>query len=157
MLFHMERLQYADTVIFTEGEKDADTVTELHLKGQYGEVIGTTSGSATSWEPSLAKHLRGKRVVLMPDADEPGARFAEQVKASLETERIEFRTVTFEDASAKDVTEFLSNHSVEELVRRIGTDWVWMPNGQHLEEINDCVYCRADGEPHGFLDGEITI
>ena len=44
MLFNMELLSIADTVCITEGEKDASTVTELRLLGDYGLVIGTTSG-----------------------------------------------------------------------------------------------------------------
>lgn len=131
MLYNMELLKYANTVCITEGEKDAETVTNLRLGSQY-EVIGMTSGGANSWDDQFAKHLRGKRVVLMPDADEPGAKFAEAVKKSLAAEDIEYREVSFADAGAKDVTEFLEEHTVEELVRRIGPDWVRMPDGERL-------------------------
>ena len=134
LLFNADLLSIADTVCITEGEKDALTVTELHLLSSYGLVIGTTSGGAESWDASLAKHLRGKRVVLMPDADAAGARFATDVKASLDAEEIEYRVVSFEDAGAKDVTDFLAVHTVEDLVRRIGADWVRMPDGTRLND-----------------------
>lgn len=134
LLFNADLLSIADTVCITEGEKDALTVTELHLLSSYGLVIGTTSGGAESWDASLAKHLRGKRVVLMPDADAAGARFATDVKASLDAEEIEYRVVSFEDAGAKDVTDFLAVHTMEDLVRRIGADWVRMADGTRLNE-----------------------
>src|SRR5260370_40040737 len=114
MLFNMDWLQLGDVVCITEGEKDASTVTELHLLGDYGLVIGTTSGGAESWDASLAKHLRGKKVVLMPDADAAGAKFAAEVEASLKAEGIEYRVVSFADVVAKDVTDFLAVHTVEE-------------------------------------------
>lgn len=134
MLFNMELLHLADTVCITEGEKDAFTVTELHLLSDYGLVVGMTSGGAESWNSQLAKYLRGKKVVLMPDADAAGARFAADVKASLDAEGIEYRVVSFEDAGAKDVTDFLAVHTMEDLVRRIGADWVRMPDGTRLSE-----------------------
>lgn len=136
MLFNMELLEFADVVCITEGEKDAVTVTALQLDGTRGLVIGTTSGSAESWNANLAKPLRGKRVVLMPDADEPGARFAASVEASLKAEGIEYRVVSFEDVGAKDVTEFMeAGHTAEELAQRIGTDWIEVPSQQPQSEF----------------------
>jgi len=61
ILFNMELLEYAGVACITEGEKDACTVTDLHLLGDTGMVIGMTSGGAESWDAQLAKHLRGKR------------------------------------------------------------------------------------------------
>ena len=131
MLFNLELLHLAGTVCITEGEKDALTVTELHLLSDYGLAVGTTSGGAESWDSQLAKHLRGKKVVLMPDADAAGAKFAADVKASLHAEGIEYRVVSFEDVGAKDVTDFLeAGHTAEELAQRIGTDWVDVPSQQ---------------------------
>lgn len=155
ILFNMDLLQYAGTVCITEGEQDAQTVTDLHLTGNGGLMVGMTSGGANSWDGQLAKHLRDKQVVLMPDADEAGARFAEAVKKSLEAEGIEYREVGFADAGAKDVTEFLESHSVEELVRRIGTDWVRMPNGQivkdNLADVDLFSFAETD------LQNQITL
>ncbi len=126
------RLDFAEVVCITEGEKDAVRVTELGLNG--GNMIGTTSGGAESWDASLAKLLKGKRVVVMPDADEAGAKYSADVRASLETEGIEYRIVTFADVGQKDVTDFLAaGHTKEELAVRIGTDWVNIP----MEESKD--------------------
>jgi len=42
--------------------------------------------------------------------------------------------VTFDDVCAKDVTDFLAEHTVEDLVRRLGSDWVRMPDGERLQD-----------------------
>jgi hypothetical protein len=70
----------------------------------------------------------------MPDADAAGARFAADVKASLEAEGIQYRVVSFADVGQKDVSDFLkAGYTAEDLVRRIGTDWVCTPDGTRLE------------------------
>jgi 5S rRNA maturation endonuclease (ribonuclease M5) len=58
----------------------------LHLGGYGGETIGVTSGGKGSWHPKLAKQLRDKRVIVMPDNDAPGEAYAEAVRASLDAE-----------------------------------------------------------------------
>lgn len=128
MLFNLDLLKYAGVACITEGEKDACTVSALNLGGPQQLLMGTTSGGAESWDARLAKELRGKKVVLMPDADEPGQKYAAAVEASLVAEGIDYRVVTFEDVGQKDVTDFLqAGHSEQELARRIGTDWVDVP------------------------------
>jgi 5S rRNA maturation endonuclease (ribonuclease M5) len=155
MLYNMEWLKIAGTVCITEGEKDAHNITELHLNSQGGLVIGMTSGSADSWDAQLAKSLRGRRVILMPDADSAGEKFAADVKASLEAEGIEFRTVTFEDAGAKDVTDYLAEHTVEELVRCLGVDWIQMPDGKQLVDDSPPFALISSAETQ--LEDQITI
>jgi len=58
-----------------------------------------------------------------------GFRTIPNVTESLDAQPIE-RVVTFGDVGAKDVTEFLAEHTVEDLVRRMGSDWVRMPDGR---------------------------
>jgi putative DNA primase/helicase len=118
-LFGMERLKDAEVVCITEGEKDARAITDLRLTVEGGLVIGVTSGASHSWDASFAKHLRGKRVVVMPDADEPGMIYAEAVCDSLNAERIEYSVIGFKVAGAKDVSEFLLTHTSEQLNCRI--------------------------------------
>lgn len=132
-LFNMDMLEVAGVVCITEGEKDARKVTELRLLSTGGIlVVGVTSGGAESWEPQFAKSLHGKQVIVMPDADDPGQKFKAEVIASLQAEGIGYRVVTFDDVGENDVTDFLKQHSVENLVRRMGTDWVRMPEDSHL-------------------------
>jgi RecA-family ATPase len=65
------------TVFVTEGEKDADA---LHERG----LIATTNpGGAGKWLASMSEHLRGRRVVILPDNDDAGERHAMDVKSKL--------------------------------------------------------------------------
>jgi len=132
ILFNRWFIEFADTVLITEGEKDAVTVTELALQGRNGMAFGTTSGGADSWNPVLAKDLRCRRVVILPDNDEAGKRYADEVEESLRAEGIEYRRASFHGTGAKDVTEYMETHSTEDLVRLIGVDWVRVPDGGTL-------------------------
>jgi len=42
--------------------------------------------------------------------------------------------MTFGDVGAKDVTDFLAEHTVADLVRRLGSDWVRMPDGRRVQD-----------------------
>lgn len=96
MLFNRPALEFADTLFVTEGEKDAVTVTNLGLLGKGSVIVGTTSGGADSWDPALAKDLSSsQRVVILPDDDEAGKRYADAIEASLKAEKVEYRKVSF--------------------------------------------------------------
>ncbi|MCA8199195.1 DUF3631 domain-containing protein [Burkholderia vietnamiensis] len=66
-------------VFVTEGEQKADELTQIGV----GRFVGVTSGSATSaggadWSP-----LAGRQVILWPDNDDPGTKYADEVSAKL--------------------------------------------------------------------------
>lgn len=127
LLYNLFFLQHVGTVAVCEGEKDCDTLNAAKLVDCYGgEIVATTSGGADTWVDKFADELIGKRVIIFPDTDEGGAKYAAAVIASLEARAIEYRVVSFADVDAKDVTEFLVDlgHPVAELVERIGSDWV---------------------------------
>ena len=126
LLYNLPRLKHARVVCICEGEKDCDTVMRLvlHDTGR-GEVVATTSGNAESWADELADDLLGKKVVIMPDADEAGERYGAEIEASLKSRGIEYRIIGFNDAGSKDVSDFIaSGGSKDDLVQRIGRDWV---------------------------------
>jgi hypothetical protein len=131
-LYNLPQLRFARTVILCEGEKDADTATALQITDTSGlNVIGTTSGGSDSWMPAFARYFTqdgvsafDQRVIVMPDADEAGLHWTETVTPSLAAEGIEYRVVSFADAGCKDLTEFMANHTVQELIVRCGDDWL---------------------------------
>lgn len=158
MLYNQNTIDYADTVLITEGEKDADTVTHLALMGRYKNrmAIGTTSGGADSWDASLAKELGCfTRVIILPDDDKAGTCYADAIEESLKAKKIEYRRVSFSGTGAKDVTEYMEKHSTEDLVRLIGVDWIRMPDGTTLED--PCAsFPMLNLSDSDFPDGEIT-
>ena len=122
-LYNLPRLEFANTVVITEGEKDADRVTSLKLlDATRSEIVATTSGGSDSWLDKLANALSGKRVIVMPDADDAGLKYKEEVVASLEKRQIEHCVVTFD--GLKDVSGYLdAGHSETELAHRIADEW----------------------------------
>jgi 5S rRNA maturation endonuclease (ribonuclease M5) len=120
-LFNRHLLKYADTVVITEGEKDATTVTELFRD----QVIGTTSGGAKSWSASFTKMLADKRCIVMTDADSEGRKFEADIVASLTGANIAHHVVNIGDLGCKDVSEYVQKHSSdpafpEELTKHLG-------------------------------------
>lgn len=126
-LYSPNPLVTADTVAVVEGEKDADTVTKLGLvSSKGGQVLGVTSGGSDTWHPTLATQLKGKRVIVMPDADAAGEKYARDVIASLKAAGIEYVLVSFAGTGQKDVTDFLESHGKQALVHHVRqtTDWI---------------------------------
>lgn len=68
-----ELLVGTDAVFVVEGEKCADAVARLGLASTTS-VGGASNAHHSDWSP-----LRGRRVVVIPDADEQGARYAADV------------------------------------------------------------------------------
>jgi hypothetical protein len=65
------------TVYHLEGPKDVETA-----RKRLG-VVATTSGSTSSWRPEFRAHYTGADVVVMPDNDAPGRKYAEAVAQDL--------------------------------------------------------------------------
>jgi DNA primase len=129
LLYNAHLVQFATTVILVEGEKDADAITSLHLKDKWiwgSDIIGTTSGSATSWKDGHAVALRGKRVLILPDNDSPGQEYASQVLTSCISHGINWQLYGL-PYGVSDVSDYLQAHSADELVSYIGSAWFAKP------------------------------
>ncbi|HEX3987537.1 MAG TPA: CHC2 zinc finger domain-containing protein [Acidobacteriaceae bacterium] len=161
LLYNRDRLIFADTVFLVEGEKDADTATSFSLISSRGRaIVGVTSGGANSWDARLATHLRGYRVVLMPDDDDAGRSHADAVRKSLDAERISYREISFAGTGAKDLTDYIADHKARDLIRMIGGDWVRLPDGSSLDSDDDPMALIQYGplrEMREELQREITI
>ncbi|HEX9942397.1 MAG TPA: CHC2 zinc finger domain-containing protein [Thermoanaerobaculia bacterium] len=66
-----------EAVWVVEGEKDADNLIRLGLPAT------TNPGGALKWREEYSESLRGAKVVILPDNDQPGQQHAEQVARSL--------------------------------------------------------------------------
>lgn len=76
----------ADTVIVAEGEKAADALAKLGC-------VATTSGGASSAAAADWTPLRGRRVLIWPDNDTPGAQYARDVAQALQGVAAEVRII----------------------------------------------------------------
>lgn len=107
----------ADQVIICEGEKDAETATLLALPATCGTC---NAGGAGKWRDEHSEFLRGKHVVIIADADEPGRKHAQQVASSVHHVAASVKG-PLEMPGAKDLTEWKerggTKEQFEELIR----------------------------------------
>ena len=98
------------TVYHLEGPKDVETA-----RKRLG-VVATTSGSTSSWRPEFRAHYTGADVVVIPDNDAPGRKYAEAVAQDLLQVAKSVKVVHLPDLpEGGDLTDWLdSGHTPEE-------------------------------------------
>lgn len=94
-----------DTVFILEGEKDVMTLKSLGL-------LATTAGGANSWRNEFADWFKGRDVVVIPDHDSAGAKYADAVINSLQgvvksIKRIDLARHWTQCPPKGDVTDFI--------------------------------------------------
>ncbi|MEE9541063.1 MAG: hypothetical protein V3V85_06175, partial [Candidatus Thorarchaeota archaeon] len=80
VLYRLPELLAADPtepVYIPEGEKHVNELMEL------GFVATCSPFGAGKWKDEYSEHLKGRRVVILPDNDEPGQKHAQQIAESL--------------------------------------------------------------------------
>jgi hypothetical protein len=99
----------ARPVFVVEGEKDVDNLARIR-------VLGTcNAGGAGKWTAEHAQHLRGRRVFILADNDEPGRKHALQVAATLQGIAASVRIVELPGLPAKgDVSDWLATGGTRE-------------------------------------------
>lgn len=98
----IEAVKSSQNVFVVEGEKDAETLAEWGL-------VGTCNvGGAGKWRTEFSEPLRGARVFVLPDRDEPGRKHGEQVCDALQG--IAASVDVLELPAGKDVTEWRDRH-----------------------------------------------
>jgi len=96
-LYNLVEVNKAPVVHVVEGEKDVETLRMLDL-------VGTTfMGGAGKWDATATEALRGKRVVIVRDNDEPGTKHALMVEEALEG--VASLVEVMAPARGKDVTD----------------------------------------------------
>lgn len=100
----------ADRRVFvTEGERD------VHSVEAAGQTATCNPGGAGKWRPEYSEALRGARVVVVADRDEPGYAHARSVARALDG--IAKRVTLMQPAVGKDVTDHLgAGKTLAELV-----------------------------------------
>lgn len=105
VLYRLPQLISADPdalIFVVEGEKDADSLSKIGL------IATTNSGGAEKWNHlSDDSALYGRKIVIIPDKDEPGYRHAEDVCKRLFGKVEELRHLML-PGNGKDVTDWLN-------------------------------------------------
>lgn len=105
-LYRLDELGSTGTVIVVEGEKTADALAEL------GFVVTTSSAGAKAAARSDWTSLAGRTVVVLPDEDEAGSRYAEAVRSLCEVlappAKVRVRRLPgLEEGSGEDAVEWI--------------------------------------------------
>lgn len=119
--FNLPAIIPAKSVILTEGEKDV-----LSLKGM-GLIASCNAQGAGKWREEYNQCFEGKRVVILPDNDEPGRKHALQVARSLHSIAESVKVVELPGLPVKgDVSDWiLTGGTREQLLELIKNTPKW--------------------------------
>lgn len=127
-----ELLANPDAVVFiAEGEKCVEALRA------HGFVATCNHGGAKKWRDPLNKWFRGRKVVLLPDNDQPGVDHMRLVAGSLADIADEMRWVDLPGLPPKgDIADWLLEHDVSELRELVRNAKPYQPEGE-LEIVDD--------------------
>src|SRR5215212_2928860 len=119
----IEGVRFGKTVYHLEGPKDVETA-----RGKLG-VVATTSGSTSSWRSEFRAHYTGADVVVIPDNDAPGRKYAEVVAQDLLRVAKSVKVVQLPDLpEGGDLTDWLnSGHTPEEFFTVVEETEIYAP------------------------------
>ncbi len=133
VLYHLPDLISAHSVIVCEGEKDCETARAMGL------IATCNPHGAGKWRSEYVESLRGKRVSVIADADEPGRKHARQMGASLYG-KVESLKV-MELPGAKDLTVWVERGGTRDaLIDLIQNAPEWKPQTVDGAEVLTSVY-----------------
>lgn len=129
--YQLTQLLKQKSVVICEGEKDAIALTKRGL------FATCNSEGAGNWKPELAPYFKDKRVVIIPDNDEPGRKHALKVAESLHGMTQLLRIVELPDMPAKgDISDYLaSGKTVDDLKALIAASQPYTPDFQFTSAI----------------------
>ncbi len=120
VLYRLHELAAADgtrPVFVVEGEKDADALHALGL------VATTAAMGAGKWRPEYSESLRGRRVIILPDNDNPGRQHAETVAKALSGIASSVAILELPDLAPKgDVSDWLSAGGNKEALLKLALE-----------------------------------
>lgn len=128
----LQAVKQGETIFIPEGEKDCDNLTRIGL------TATTSPMGAGKWRDHYSEHLRGAKVVILPDNDEPGRKHAQQVANSLYGKTGSVKVLELPSLPEKgDVSDWLeAGHTKEELMRLAEEtpDWRLQPAEEERSE-----------------------
>jgi hypothetical protein len=100
--YRVHALQSAETIYFPEGEAKADLLVSWGLCGS------CLQGGASDWEPRFNQFVTGKHVVVMPDNDPTGEKYAATIAAAVKDVAASVRVLRLPGLQAKgDVLDWV--------------------------------------------------
>jgi hypothetical protein len=99
VVYNLPDVMASDTVYHVEGEKDADNLMTRGL------VATTTCGGSGGWKSEYVSFYTGKKVIIIPDNDQPGYAYARSIIDSL-AGKAKVKVIIL-PGGAKDVSDWL--------------------------------------------------
>lgn len=112
VLYRLPEVERAHTVFVVEGEKCADALNFEISQGDYSpELVATTNPmGALKWRETYSPVLAEKRVIILPDADQPGRDHAAKVAASVAPHALQVQVLELPDLPEKgDIFDFFAS------------------------------------------------
>ena len=113
VLYRLPEVLAADTVIWCEGEKDAENVKAKLGLTATTVTDGAGSLKAANWPPSYAKAVKGRAVVLVPDRDRVGIGHALFIASKLKGVATSVKVLMMPEGY-KDISDWLVEHGKAE-------------------------------------------
>jgi putative DNA primase/helicase len=123
VLYRLPEVIATESVLIVEGEKDVEAARKLGL------TATCNSGGAGKWRDEYSETLRGKRVPIIADADEPGRKHVQQVATSLHGKAATVKVLELPDA--KDLSEWVEHGGTREALLKLISDVPeWKPQAE---------------------------
>ena len=116
-IYRLHEVVQAQTVALVEGEKDADNLSRV-CKSRRMAVTTAPNGAAT-WNSEYAKWFAGKKVLIFPDNDDPGRKYAEQALADISPLAKCVRIINLPVPEKEDMSYYLEGHTSADLKKLI--------------------------------------
>lgn len=142
--------QKKKALAIVEGEKDVETLAKLGLPAT------TSMGGSGNWRPEYVQQLKDggiERVLIFPDNDEPGRKYAETVAAGCYAVGIKVKIVALPGLPEKgDVTDWIeAGHTREELSAAAKAAEEWKPPVEAEPLFSTTTVAELDARPVEFL------
>jgi putative DNA primase/helicase len=109
--YRLPEVLAANDVVVPEGERDCNNARTL------GFVATCNPGGAGKWREEFSEVLRGKNIVIIQDADEPGRKHAQRVARSIWLRAASIKVL--ELPGAKDLTAWIERGGTREMLLKI--------------------------------------
>ncbi len=130
-LYHLPEIVVAvekgERIFIVEGEKDADN---LRLQKQAATTI--SGGASSKWHPSLIPLFQDAKVVIIPDKDAPGMKYAQYVANLLYGWCSSLKLL--DSLPAKDVSDYLEAGTIDNLLNIVYNTSEYIPAGAVTRE-----------------------
>ncbi|MEA5113351.1 MAG: hypothetical protein VB050_04925 [Geobacteraceae bacterium] len=144
-LYRKGEVSNANTVIIVEGEKQADLISSWGLT-----ATTLDSGASSPWREDYLTDLSGKQIVILPDNDKPGRKYATMIAEALYGKVESLHVVELPGLSDKgDICDWVktSGNDKGKLLEIIEATQEWGQQGPPDEKVN---FVQIESERPGW-------